>query len=455
MKITRRNFIRSSGIVSLGFLGLARFNDGFASPEEHADGKYGPLLPDPEKIINLPKGFRYKIISERGKAMSDGLRVPGLADGMAAFEGKGSRTIIVRNHEVNINDPANGPFGKNNELLGRIDRRNLYDFGKGKSPCLGGTTTVVYDHGSGQVEKEFLSLAGTVRNCAGGPTPWGSWLTCEETTVKADDVLEKDHGYVFEVPAGEATGLANPVPLKSMGRFNHEAVAIEPQTGIVYLTEDDDEGLVYRFIPRSPGKLSQGGRLQALCLMDKISADTSNRDEVLMISGRPQPVRWIDLKEIDAPDGDLHLRGYHDGAARFARGEGMWYGNGHVYFACTSGGRNKKGQIFRYRPGAHEGTLREKESPGQLELFVEPNDTDLFKSCDNLTVAPWGDVVLCEDDSHSFIVGVTPKGDYYRLAENVGFKSEFAGGVFSPNGQTFFVNIQGPGLTLAIEGPWR
>jgi secreted PhoX family phosphatase len=99
--------------------------------------------------------------------------------------------------------------------------------------------------------------------------------------------------------------------------------------------------------------------------------------------------------------------------------------------------------------------LREKESPGQLELFVEPNDTDLFKSCDNLTVAPWGDVVLCEDDSHSFIVGVTPKGDYYRLAENVGFKSEFAGGVFSPNGQTFFVNIQGPGLTLAIEGPWR
>jgi secreted PhoX family phosphatase len=102
-----------------------------------------------------------------------------------------------------------------------------------------------------------------------------------------------------------------------------------------------------------------------------------------------------------------------------------------------------------------EGTPQEDENPGRLELFTEPNNTDLVKSCDNLTVSPWGDLVVCEDDNHPFVVGITPTGQYYKLAENVGYRSEFTGGVFSPDGSTYFVNIQHAGLTVAITGPWR
>ncbi len=114
-----------------------------------------------------------------------------------------------------------------------------------------------------------------------------------------------------------------------------------------------------------------------------------------------------------------------------------------------------KGQVFRYLPGINEGKVTEAAIPGKLELFIESDDTHLISNCDNLTVSPWGDVILCEDNDHPFLIGVTPKGECYRLAENVGYESEFAGGVFSPSGDTYFVNIQGPGLTLAIQGPWK
>ena len=111
--------------------------------------------------------------------------------------------------------------------------------------------------------------------------------------------------------------------------------------------------------------------------------------------------------------------------------------------------------MFRYKPSQFEGTSREDEQPAKLELFAEPNNKDILKYCDNLTVAPWGDVILSEDDDHPFLVGITPTGEYYKLGENVGFQSELAGCVFSPDGSTLFVNMQHAGLTLAIEGPWR
>src|SRR5699024_3785209 len=184
--------------------------------------------------------------------------------------------ILIRNHEVN---PAKGgaesAFGEHFELANKLDPEEFYDPGR-NNPGQGGTTTVVYDTESQQVVREFLSLSGTLRNCAGGPTPWSSWLTCEELVYEPDDVYAKRHGYVFEVPATAEIGRATPTPIKAMGRFNHEAVAVDPKSNVIYLTEDDSESLLYRFIPNSPGRLLDGGKLQALAVRNRPSLDTRN-----------------------------------------------------------------------------------------------------------------------------------------------------------------------------------
>jgi secreted PhoX family phosphatase len=286
-------------------------------------------------------------------------------------------------------------------------------------------------------------------------------LTCEETTFRTgayEGNAEKDHGYVFEVPATEKIGLCDPNPIKEMGRFNHEAVAIDPRTGIVYLTEDRGDSLIYRYIPNTPGKLHRGGKLQALAVKGQKGFDTRNWESLTTPKfplREKMPVEWIDISNVESPEDDLRYQGFNNGAAVFARGEGMWFGKNEIYFACTNGGHISNGQVFRYIPGESEGKTGEQQSPGMLELFAESQDKEILKNCDNLTVAPWGDVILCEDAPHPFVVGITPAGEYYKLAENVGFQSEFAGGVFSPSGDTFFVNIQGAGLTIAITGPWK
>lgn len=449
---SRRTFIKQAGFVSLGFAGLHRFTSQF--PGVHKPG-YGSLLSDPDNILLLPDGFTYKIISSKGDLMSDGFFVPGLADGMAAFEEDG-KVILVRNHEISPGDIKQGPYGQDAELLTKMPKDKIFDFGRGERIGLGGTTTVVFNEATQEVEKEFLSLTGTYRNCAGGPTPWGTWITCEETSARVGEFLEKDHGYNFEVKASAHTGLVSPVPLKAMGRFTHEAVAVDPETSIVYQTEDDSEGLIYRFIPDRYGDM-HSGKLQALMIRDQPSRDTRNwkkTGEPEFPANKPFETIWIDMDNIDDHDDDLRFRGYDSGAARFARGEGMWFGNGEVYFACTNGGKESNGQIFRYIPSPYEGTNREKEQPGTLELFIESMDSNLMQFADNLTVAPWGDVVVAEDKSEPRLVGITPQGEMYHIAKNIGYPSEFAGVCFSPSGNTLFVNIQSAGLTVAIQGPW-
>ncbi|MEX2513848.1 MAG: alkaline phosphatase PhoX [Cyclobacteriaceae bacterium] len=459
---SRRTFIKSSGMATIGFMGLYQFmNPTLSQASVKPALGYGPLQKDPKGILNLPKGFSYKVISSKGEKMDDGLLLSGASDGMGAFTGRKNRTIVVRNHELSPNSMDNGGYGSHNELLKNLKPEQFYDFGKGEMPSLGGTTTFVYNEKTGVLENQFMSLAGTIRNCAGGITPWGSWLTCEESTAKTGDyegMVEKDHGYVFEVPANDKPGLAEPLPIKAMGRFNHEAVAIDPETGIVYLTEDRGDGIFYRFIPKVQGKLHQGGKLQALAIVGEKSRDTRNWEDsegpkLDLMS--PLDVSWIDIDNVEAPEDDLRIQGFNKGAAVFARGEGIWFGNKELYFACTNGGKIGAGQVFRYRPSKYEGKKEEKNEPGKLDLFAEPNDREILKNCDNLAIAPWGDVVLCEDHKHPFLVGITPKGELYHLAENIGYESELAGGVFSPSGKTFFVNIQGPGLTLAITGPWK
>lgn len=476
---SRRSFLEKSALlISGGFLGLQRYSaalgkdavkaaKGAAAAPMNTFDRHGPLLPDPHQIVDLPEGFSYLVLSRTGERMSDGLTVPGYPDGMGAFEGGNGRIVLIRNHELQSKgkgDQADmfrklGPFGEINQDFEKVDRSLLYDAGSsGVYPSLGGTSTLVYDPTSGKVEKEFLSLAGTERNCAGGVTPWGTWLTCEESNEVPNGQFLEDHGYAFEVRPTLEPKLQKATAYKEMGRFRREAVAVDPASGIVYQTEDMGDGLFYRFIPAVPGELGKGGKVQALALLDRDAGDTRNwaeSESALMPAGEALAVRWIDMEDILSPKDDLRLRGHGKGAAVFARSEGIWYGDGVFFFACTNGGPAGFGQIFKYTPGKEEGQPGESAAPGQLELYIESTDGNVVQSADNLTIAPWGDLIICEDrNSDSHIRGVTPEGRIYTLGLNSRSGTEFAGACFAPGLDTMFVNIQKPGLTLAIDGPW-
>jgi len=451
MQKTRRKFIKQSLAVSAGFAGLSQYLISCSNAGQ--SGKAAEKLVQSKNWLDLPEGFTHKVISKWGNQMSDGFYVPGLPDGMAAFDVDG-KVVLVRNHEVSPGNPKYGPFRDDKALFDKLDKKQFFDHGFGENPCIAGTTNVVFNEETQELEKEYLSLTGTIRNCAGGPTPWNTWITCEEDVTTAGDENENSHGYNFEV-AADSNGLVEPKPIKDMGRFNHEAVCVDPKTSIVYQTEDRGDSLIYRYIPIVSGDLHQGGKLQALAIKGQPTLDTRNYDEQLMSLNQPFDVEWIDMEGIDSPEDDLRYRGAKAGAAVFARGEGMWYGNDEVYFACTSGGKNRTGQVFKYVPSEFEGTDKELEAPGKLELFAEPNDQEILQNCDNLTVAPWGDVVLVEDTKYSYMRGITPEGKIYTIAKNIGSEGEMAGVCFSPSGKTLFVNIQGVGLTLAITGPWE
>lgn len=457
MQLDRRHF--TIGLTAVAFAGLARYAHAQMPPVSRNEVPgYGPLLRDPNELIDLPKGFSYRVISRFGNLMDDGFAVPSAGDGMGAFAAGPGKVALVRNHELSAKDGRFGAFttGKSAKDLASYDR--LAD--KDAMPLPGGTSTIIYDLKSGRKEAEWLSLTGTIRNCAGGITPWGSWLSCEENVTKAGDGVGKDHGYVFEVPSAHK-GLAEPVPLKAMGRFNHEAACVDPRTGIVYMTEDREDGLLYRFLPNSKGDLAKGGRLEALAI-DGIT-DSRNKGELAIRRGHPVRVLWLALDNPEAGDDDLRKRGALARATLFARGEGIWWdkgalpGSGSFYFACTSGGAAGCGQIFRYVPGVNEGFPGETDAPGTIELFYESADPAFLNFGDNLCVMPTGHLLVCEDqytditDNH--LRGIAPDGKAYAFARSR-VQTEFAGACFSPDGSTLFVNLMWPTTTLAIRGPW-
>jgi secreted PhoX family phosphatase len=431
---------------------LARSNVGF-----------GKLVPDPSQVLDLPEGFEYQILCRKGNEMDDGLLVPGEADGMAAFPGTDGRIILVCNHENTARKLHDGPFGNDLERLDRIDRNKIYDFGGGRTPGGGGTTTIVYNPQTKETEKQFLSLAGTELNCSGGPTPWGSWLSCEEifrdvgtgTEYFRYVQREKKHGYVFEVLAN-ASGPVDPVPLTDMGRFEHEAAAVNSNSGVVYLTEDRASGLLYRFIPNEQGQLQLGGRLQALCITGKPAFDTRNWSRGNgMRTGESLQTYWIDLEDADSVENDLRLRGAAAGAAIFARGEGLCFTGKEFVITATIGGPDRLGQVFAYQPSSRDGLPDEQSEPGNLKLMAQSTTRSLLRHADNVTMSPWGDLIICEDTAnHCGLVGIRPDGQQYPLADNAYTNSEVAGVCFSPDETVMFVNIQVRGLTLAITGPW-
>lgn len=452
--VSRRGFLRGAAAIAAGAatlpalhgLGMLSQNGrAYAAP---GSGSYGPLAPvadlrDGVSRISLPDGFQYRSFGVSGELMTDGNLTPLAHDGMSAFALPNGNVRLIRNHE-----DRNGPG------LGSISGAGGYDELAG-----GGCVSLEVDPADRMLISDFVSINGTIVNCAGGSTPWGSWLTCEETTAGTHSApaWDKPHGYVFEVPA-LAGGPVVGIPLTMMGRFAHEAVAVDPSTGIVYETEDNGSTSgFYRYLPDVPGQLGTG-KLQMLAVKGKPNYNTETGQKV----GKPLAVTWV---EIDDPDPAVissqavFNQGWDGGGAQFNRLEGCWYADGRIYFASTEGGDAEVGQIWEYEPHGASG--------GQLKLIFESPSLDVLYMPDNITVTPRGGLVLCEDSDgdHDFLRGLTPKGEIFDFAQNLQTGHEWAGACFSPDGDTLFVNRQGTtrfpllagneGMTFAVWGPWE
>ncbi|MEU2223484.1 alkaline phosphatase PhoX [Streptomyces sp. NPDC018347] len=454
MSATRRQVLSAASALGAGiaFTGaLTEVFAGTAAAQDLGRAGYGPLVPDPNGLLDLPKGFRYTVLSREGDRLRSGEgRVPSHHDGMAAFAGAGGRTHLVRNHENRVT--ADIPVPAVSGLT--------YD-PEGKGGCT--ALTVDAHH---RVLSERVAIAGTAVNCAGGRTPWGTWLTCEETEDRAGtNGYTEDHGFIFEVHPTDPhrTGA---VPLTAMGRFQHEAIAVDPRNGVVYETEDAFEkpfGLFYRFLPDKPlggvGSLRAGGRLQAMRVPGVADLST-----IRTTGAHFDGIEWVDVPDPSAAATPTRFQDYGRGGITHAQKlEGCYWGGDRVYFVSSfarsadGSAADHYGQVWRYDPARRRLSL----------VVVFGPDTDVRlpgESPDNICLAPSGGLMVCEDGNGAqHVFGLTREGDVYAMArgrQNIGTATEpewgeFAGVTFSPDGKTMFVNCYTPGTTFAVTGPWR
>jgi hypothetical protein len=463
--VDRRSFLRKSSllagaaIIAPSLQGLIACADATAPYDANGvalsrgingrvhDRGYGPLLVSgnhPE--ISIPDGFHARLLSWTGKPMSDGNITGNALDGMGAFlmgsAGPRDRVRLVRNHEH-----------RNTANRRTLAQTNAYD-----DQAPGGNTTlelIVHPSGDAELLRDWVSLNGTYVNCAGGTTPWGSWISSEETVAGKGSIWAQNHGYNFEIQAS-ADAPVTPVPLREMGRFVHEAVAVDQATGIVYETEDRNPGGFYRFVPRVAGQLALGGTLQILVVKGRPAYDT----RVGQVIGSMLEVEWADIPQPDTDQPNISSGFVYNQvpeAARFSRLEGCWYGDGGIYFNATSGGDAGAGQVFKYMPTGPDA--------GALAMIYESPSTSVLNSPDNICISPRGGIVICEDGAGTnYVRGITRTGEVFDLVRNNINTSEWAGACFAPGGRTLFVNMQGStdqnntttlGRTFAIWGPWE
>jgi uncharacterized protein len=482
VRVDRRTLLRSGlAAAALGgpFAGLAACTEN--PPSKHVAGLV-PVKDSRDGVVrlHLPRGFEYRSFHHTAERveLDDGTALPGRHDGMGAFD-DGDGLLLVRNHEVDnprlLSSDAYRAFGPGDLLP--------YD-----PAARGGTTTVHVDR-HGQVSRAYTSLHGTLRNCSGGIMPWGAWVTCEETvngpdvnrdfSGRSNEPLRKRHGYVFEVPAGGR--VTEPVPIRSAGRFSHEAVSFDPERGHLYLTEDNHTFAsgFYRYTPPNDAvadrRIEDGGVLEMLA----VTGSANTHLEAQQKSGATYDVSWVRIDRPDfgadsgpatRPNGQAVIyvadQGWAKGAAYFSRLEGQAWEDGVVYFCSTQGGGREEdgpgpnagygngyGQVWAYEPAAdgRRGTLTcVYQSPGREVLDLP----------DNVTTSPRGTLVLCEDaEEDIYLRGLTRDGKLRPIALNRvpgDSDAEFAGSTFSPDGTTLFVNIQDEaGMTFAIWGPWE
>jgi secreted PhoX family phosphatase len=418
----RRTLVLGGGaILGAGavFGGVA-LSFGRVFAERSQPGKLRPrLLPDPHRILDLAPGFSYSVIDRQLERMDDGYRVPRRPDGMACFQTASGAWALLRNHEL-TGAPEDADY-----LDGRVPPQAF-------NPAMfGGVTRVELDPTSLKRTRSNLVLTGTARNCAGGVSPWG-WLTCEEST-------EPQHGYVF-VCSKDALGAAPPQRIAAYGRCRREAAAVDPETNIAYLTEDEVDSCFYRFVPAAKERPFEG-RLEALCVLGRPRFQAAKQARL----GEALAVSWVPIDDPEARERPLRVQAQERGAAIIRRGEGLWLDARRAYICSTTGGPADAGQIF----------VLELSEPGTLSLLTESRDREQLDMPDNICIGPGGVLYMVEDGpGNQYLRALLPDGTLVDLARNAASHSEMAGCCFSPDGRVLFANLQDDGITVAIQGPF-
>ncbi|ADD45432.1 alkaline phosphatase PhoX [Stackebrandtia nassauensis] len=378
----RRTVLLGTTVAVGGATGLAGslWHQAFADPAQPGPSPYGDLLEADANGIRLPEGFTSRAIGESSKDVA-GYTWHDAPDGGACFETEDG-WIYVSNSEI-----------ENNE---------------------GGASAVRFT-ADGEIHSAYRILGGTERNCAGGATPWGTWLSCEET----------ERGEVYETdPTGEKEAVVHP----AMGRFQHEAAACDPDRKVVYLTEDESDGCFYRFTPDNWEDLS-AGRLDVLTESDGTLA-------------------WEEVPDPLAEDEETRFQ--VSSAKKFDGGEGCWYTNGICYFTT-------KGSNTVWAFNAADDTIAVAYDDDEVD-----GDAPLH-GVDNITGARSGDLFVAEDGGDMEINIITPDevvAPFLRIEGHD--ESEICGPAFSPDGKRFYFSSQrgsggsdSDGITYEVTGPFR